>query len=171
VRVAIAILLWMHLALGCGYQVLRRGTASPEARRVAIETLENDSTEPGLELMVTDAIRRELLSRGGVLLVSDPGDADLVVEGRVMPVQTRTQSFSSVVLALEYTLTLTLDLKLRRADGRRLDLDPLSLRDREIYLASADVEAGRKNRQEALRRVAGLLASRVLDAVDRELLQ
>jgi len=172
VRTVAAILLLVSLGLqpACGYRVPHRGSVSPEAPKVAIETLENDSSEPGLELMVTDAIRRELLARGGMRLVSHPHEADLVVEGSVMPVETRTQSFSSVVLALEYTLTLSLDLELRRADGKIVTLDPLALRDREIYLVSADVEAGRKNRQEALRRVSVLLASRVIDAVDRELL-
>ena len=35
----------------------------------------------------------------------------------------------------------------------------------ELYLASADLEAGRKNRREALRRVADVLAARVHDAL------
>ena len=38
----------------------------------------------------------------------------------------------------------------------------------EIYFASADLEATRKNRSEAIHRVAGLVAERVVDAVDLE---
>ena len=44
-----------------------------------------------------------------------------------------------------------------------------SMRDRwgetEIYLASSDVEAGRKNREEALRRISQILAGRIVEAI------
>ena len=40
-----------------------------------------------------------------------------------------------------------------------------AMRETEFYLTSADVEAQRKNREEALRRLAGLLATRFFDAV------
>ncbi len=40
-----------------------------------------------------------------------------------------------------------------------------ALQEAEYYLASADVEAMRKNRDEAIRRVAGVLAQRVHDTL------
>ena len=46
-----------------------------------------------------------------------------------------------------------------------IEIDLPSLRETEIYLASADLEAGRKNRDEALRRISGLIAARVYDAI------
>ena len=44
-------------------------------------------------------------------------------------------------------------------------IDPRTTRETERYLASADVEALQKNRQEALRQAAALLAGRVYDAL------
>jgi hypothetical protein len=70
-----------------------------------------------------------------------------------------------VVLALEYELTLRVELHATRADGSAVDVDSRALNETERYLASADVEAQRKNRDEALRRAASVVASRVYDAL------
>jgi hypothetical protein len=56
----------------------------------------------------------------------------------------------------------------RRGDGERLPVQE-KLTDTERYLASADVEAERKNRGEAVRRVAAVLASRYFDRVSEAL--
>ena len=61
----------------------------------------------------------------------------------------------------------SLAVDVERRDGTRIPLDPLSLRSSEVYLTSADVEAGRKNRVESLRRVSDVLAVRIVDALDR----
>jgi hypothetical protein len=153
------------LLLSCGYSLVRYDGRLGDVHSVAVETLRNDSYEPGLEFLVSDALRREFLRRKGARLVEDAGRADLVLSGRVLPVVARGQSFSSVVMSLEYELTLALELQARRADGSAVPLDGRSLQETERYLASADVEAMRKNREEALRGVAELLAGRVYDAL------
>jgi hypothetical protein len=146
---------------GCGYRLVRYDEPRPGLSSVAIRTLENDSFEPGVELLVSDALRREFLRRGAVRVLDDPDAADLVLSGAVREVRTQAGSYSSVVLALEYRVTLGLELVARSADGSLLTLDPTALTESELYLASADVEAQRKNREEALRRIAGVLAARM----------
>jgi hypothetical protein len=160
-------LAWLALvASGCAsYRVVRTDEGLGDVRRVAVPTLVNASYEPGLELLVTDALRREFARRGGVELVSDPGEADLVVTGTVLPILTNARSLSSIAFALEYTLQMQLALSARRSDGREVSIDPAALNDVELYLTSADVEAERRNRDEALRRLASLLASRVRDSL------
>ncbi len=123
------------------------------------------SVEPGLEFVVADALHREFLRRGALRVVDDPARADVVLSGSVLPVLVQGRSFSSVVLALEYQVTLRLALEAKRADGVELALDPVALTETELYLASADIEAQRKNREEALRRIAGVLAVRVHEAL------
>ncbi len=156
--------------LGCGYHLVRHRDAPSQGQRVAIETLRNDSYEPGVEFMVTGALLREFLKRGALRVVDDPRAADLVVRGNVRPIRTEGRSFSSVVLALEYRITLDLDLTVTRRDGAQLPVPDQALRDSEFYLASADVEVTRKNRQEALRRLADVLAVRLHDSVAAGLL-
>lgn len=153
------------LCLACGYQLVRYGGSLGDVRSVAIDTPRNDSSEPGLEFVVADALRREFLRRRGARLVEDPGRADLVLSGTVLPLKEQSEAFSSAVLTIEYQLTLALDMRAVRANGSQLAIDPRALRETERYLSSADVEAQRKNREEALRRVAALLAGRVYDSL------
>jgi hypothetical protein len=155
---------------GCsGYRVIGARTGLGDVQRVAVEPLLNRSYEPGIERMVTAALVREFQTRGGASVVRNPAGADLVLSGSVRPVVTRSRSFSSVELALEFEVELAVDLVARRADGTVVDIDGSVLRDWELYLASADVEVERKNREEALRRLSTLLAARVHDALSERL--
>ena len=83
----------------------------------------------------------------------------------MLPIRASARSFSSVVLSLEYEVTLALDLRAVRSDGREVALDARVLKASERYLSSADPEVLRKNREEAVRRVAQLIAERVYDAL------
>jgi len=160
----------LSLGLACGYQFVHYKGALGDVRRVAIQTLRNDSYDPGYEAVVTDSLVREFMRRGALEVVTDPKSADLVISGRVRPIYTAARSFSSVLLALEYSVTVTLDIKAQRRDGRVVPIDGSALTQTDIYLASADIEALRKNRQEALHRVSEMLAERVHDSLYERLL-
>ncbi len=162
------LLLFAWGQLACGYRFVGGKVGLPGVASVAIETPSNESTEPGLEFVVADALRRELLRRGGAALVESPDDADLVISGRVAALRAQGRSHSSVFFALEYGVTLEVELEVWRGDGERLGVRK-KLTDTERYLASADVEAERKNRGEAVRRVAAVLASRYFDRVSEAL--
>jgi hypothetical protein len=164
-RLAAALLLLAGAVSGCGYQLVDYARSESGARKIALPTLRNDSYEPGIELLVADALRREFLRRGAFQLTEDPAAADLVISGSVLPLLTSSTSFSSVVLALEYQVSLALELHAKRSDGVEIPLDPHSLRETERYLASADAGALHRNRQEALRRMASVIAARVHDEV------
>ncbi|MDJ0853026.1 MAG: LPS assembly lipoprotein LptE [Myxococcota bacterium] len=155
--------------MGCAYSLVRYQGGLGDVRSVAVDTPSNDSSEPGLEFVVADALRRELLRRRAARVVEDPNTADLVLSGRVKGLSARGRSFSSVTLAVEYEFTLTLDLVASRPDGSKVPIDSRSLRETERYLASADVEAQRKNRLEAVRHVANVLAGRVVDTLQETL--
>jgi hypothetical protein len=155
---------------GCGYHFVDYKTPLGDVRRVAIQTLHNDSFDPGYEAVVTDSLVREFRRRGAFQVVDDPKLADLVISGRVRQIFTVPRSFSSVLLALEYTVTVTLDLKAQRRDGRQVAIDSSALSQSDIYLSSADIEAMRKNRQEALHHISQILASRTHDALYERLL-
>ena len=163
----VAGLLCTVVVAGCGYRLLRQ--ADGRDVTVSVVTLDNDSVEPGVELTVTRAIRQEFLRRAAPRLVSDPSSADWVIRGRVRPLDVRPNSFDTVSLALEYRVELTLELEVADSEGRPMSIDPTALEESELYLASADAEAARKNRDEALRRIADVLAGRIHDAIGLQL--
>lgn len=154
------------LVPGCGYHLAAADLR--DVGSVAIVTPRNETGDPGLDRLVADALRRELLRRSGSRLAESPGAADIVVRGRVVDVETSARSLSSVVLVLEYETAITLELEAAR--GEQVVVAATRLSESERHLASADVEAQRKNREEAVRRVASVLAARFMDLLGDEML-
>jgi len=152
---------------GCGYRLVR--AADGGDLTVSIVTLTNDSVEPGVELTITRALRREFLRRAAPRLVSSPGAADVVIRGSVLPLETHANSFDTVALALEYRVEVSVALEISAAGRAPIRIDPAALRESELYLSSADAEAARKNRAEALRRIADVLAGRIHEVIGLQL--
>jgi len=161
--VLLAAALCLASALACGYRLIGYGEEIDGIRTVAILTPSNESYVSGVEYVVADALRREFLRRGAVRLTEDPEAADMVLGGKVRNVHTSGRSFSSVTFSLEFQVEMVLDLEAIGRDGVARPIGTRSMRETEYYLASADVEATRKNRDEAIRRIASLLAQRIHD--------
>jgi len=158
-------------AVACsGYHWQRYAGSFGDAHTVAIEPVSNHSYDPGVEALVNDALLREFQRRGSVRVVKDPGHADVVLYGSLQPLITRARSFSSVAYALEYEVSVSVSLFARRSSGSVIHFGPGVLQASEIYLASADIEVMRKNREEAIRRVCAVLAERVHDALAEKLM-
>jgi len=169
---------------GCGYQSQLAGARSrahldaessrsasmgeghSASMRITVLALRNDSPEPWLDRIVTDALRREFDVRGLFDFVNDPSRADVVLRGRIAQLDTSSRSFSRFVAAVEYSLTLRLDLEAVLASGDIVRLDSAMLSESDVYLASPDVEVTRTNRLEVLRRLSDVLASRVASSVE-----
>ena len=84
----------------------------------------------------------------------------------MLPIDLRSNSFSSFVVALEYQVTLALELELLRREGDVIRLPARALSESDVYLASPDIEVSRTNRLEALRHLSDVLATRVVDRVE-----
>jgi len=150
----------------CAYRFAGHGS---ERVPVAVPTLANDSLEAGIELMLGAALRRELAGSGRFELVEKTRDDGYAVRGRVADVETVGRTFTPGVRALEYTVTVQLELTVSGPGGQSIAIDPFAQQATEVYLASTDVQLGRKNRDEALRRLAGMLAARIRRELEREL--
>ena len=153
------------LLAGCGYQLVRYSEALGDARRIAIQPLINDAFEPGIDTVIADAFHREFLRRGALRVVENQDSADLILGGTIKNLETRSRSFSSIEFALEYEIRLFLELVLTRPDGTTVPIDQGAFVESELYLSSSDLEVTRTNREEAIRRLAGLMASRAHDAL------
>jgi hypothetical protein len=72
------------VASGCGYALAGRGSFLPaDIRIVGIPLLENRTTTPRIEQIVTEKIRTEFIGRGKYEIVPTAGGADAVLSGAV----------------------------------------------------------------------------------------
>lgn len=132
-----------------------------------VTTFENDTLEPGIELMLGSALRSEFARPGLVRGVVKAASPDYTLEGQVKSVTTSSRTLTTQIRAIEFTVVVRIEpVLVRNADGRKLKLDRLSRSADEVYLASFDLEISRKNREEALRRIAAVLADRIYDDVE-----
>ncbi len=149
--------------LGCGYHLVdASGAFGPDVRRIEIDWFENLSTEPDFGRMLGDALAEEF-TRRGVLTPVYGGAGDLFLTGVVREVEVRSSSFSSVALAIEDSLEVTLDVKVVRATTGEPVLRQEGLRLVERFLASADPNVYESNKEQALRRLTSEIAGRIHD--------
>jgi len=127
------------LLTGCGYHLPGAQSTLPEdVRSVSVGTITNRSREHGLEKTLAFAFEREIHERGQFQMVQDAG-GDAVLSGTIRDVIVRPVAFDVNDQAVQYEITLTLDLTLvRQRDGRTL-WRVRGMRETDEYNASAQV--------------------------------
>lgn len=109
-------LIFFSLSIGCGYQMMRTFPSWPEdVQKVYVKTLQNQTKEPGLEAVVTDALIREFWHWDKVKVVNRP-EAQAVLSGLITNYSAnRPLSFDRNRNIREYELTIHLDVRLEEA--------------------------------------------------------
>jgi hypothetical protein len=164
-RAFVLVMLPALLGTGCGYHLVRPSEVLGDAKTIAIRGFANETFEAGVDSILSDAMTREFIKRGSLEVTKQAAPADLVMSGVVQALQVFPRSFSSINFALEYEVWITVAVQVHRRDGTPMRMASTSHVASERYLSSPDVEVIRTNRQEAIRRVSGTLASRVYDAL------
>ncbi len=153
------------LGLGCGYRYADpRGVFGPDVSRIEIDPLQNNSSEPGFGRMLGDALVEEFARRGILTPVYSGGaPADLVLSGVVQDVEVIPAAFSSVALAIEDSLLVTIEVSVQNAStGREVWRHP-RLEVRERFQSSPDAQVYQSNKEQALRRLTSEIAGRIHD--------
>jgi hypothetical protein len=154
----------LALALGaCGYRPLDgRGFFGPEVRTIEVEAFDNESREPGLEQQVADALVEEFSRRAWLepVLQGQVASPDLVMTGLLRSAtcaRTRTRPGPRARAARR----VSFDVSVASGNPARCLSPPdfvtggLSVERRSRVYAS--------NKEQALRRVASVIAERVHD--------
>lgn len=152
---------------GCGYALVGRGTSlPPDVKSVSIQTFANKSGEPGLDIIVTGALRDEF-TMDGRLAVDDSGGADSSLTGVIESYSLQPVAYRSTGEASEYNVNLdmTVTHKSTRTD-RTLLKQRVSVNWR--YVAEGTITASEGQRllatKEAARKAAETLLSLVIEA-------
>jgi outer membrane lipopolysaccharide assembly protein LptE/RlpB len=88
-RIAFALLATLVWSAGCGYHVAGRSDALPKSIHViAVPALENKTTSYRIEQRLTTATVHEFLAKTSYRVVPDPANADAVLRGKVLSLDT-----------------------------------------------------------------------------------
>lgn len=137
---AVGLLLWVVLLGGCGYVLQGGGTALPlDVRRIYIPVVENNSSQPGLTMVMTEALRDRFERFGAVTVVDSLGAADAVLRSKIVEVtQASRTSSSRSDNVVQYDTTVTVAAELVRVGGQLLWSNPRIL----VSGASAAAQGG-----------------------------
>lgn len=111
---------------GCGYTLQGGGSVLPtDVRRVAIPLAQNESTESGLGLMLTEALRDRFDRFGVITVVENTSEADAVLRTRILDVKRDTETVTAKTESqLQSSTTMTVAAELRRVTGPILWANP-----------------------------------------------
>jgi hypothetical protein len=148
------------VSVSCGYRFVGGEPLPGGARRIFVPVAENRSAETGLETVVTNALRREVIRRGLEVSASRT-EADAEVRIAIVQASGDTITRQSVVTALERQAVLSAAVIFSPTDGaqpRRMVVTTT-----ETYPMSADRIATDRQRRLALEQAATRLAQKVLN--------
>jgi outer membrane lipopolysaccharide assembly protein LptE/RlpB len=165
--------LWLALlagplvAAGCGYHVA--GHASqlpPDWTDIAIPAFRNDTTTYRIEQRMTEAVIREFITRTRYRVVQDPKNADAVLHGEVISIETDPVLFQATTGEVT-TMLVTIHTKVELIDNRTgkpvYKNDDMVFRDE--YQISTDVKSFFQEEDPAVERMSRDLASHLVSNV------
>jgi hypothetical protein len=154
-------------AAGCGYHFAERTDAIPaELKTVAIPLWRNDTAEPGLETIFTNAVVKQFATRGWLEPVK-AGEADTILEGRIETVDVSPVAFSSAAIELEDRVSVVASVTLKRKNDQSVLWSSSRVLGSEVYDSTPDFNVNLRNREQALRKVAADMAASLHDQIFR----
>jgi hypothetical protein len=164
---AAAAALLAALLSGCGYHIAGKADTIPdEIRAIAVPAFQNGTTEYKIEQYMTQAVKRELLSRTRYQVVNREENADATLLGSVVGFLAFPQNFDPITNRATTVTTITrLQVNLiDRRTGATIYQNP-NLEYRERYEVSADPTVYFEERQAAHERSSEAMARAVVSAV------
>ncbi|MCI5064303.1 LPS assembly lipoprotein LptE [bacterium] len=119
---SLGLVLFFLFAGGCGYGF--RGSESalpPDVKRVFIPVVVNESTEAGIDVLLTEALRDEFERYGVLSVVDKRSDADAVLDATITSIRReRGATSSNTDTALQMFTVMSLQAELRKRSGALL---------------------------------------------------
>lgn len=137
-RFAVAVL--VLLVSGCGYHLAGNEMGLPQdIHSVRVGTIVNHSREHGLEQQLAFTLEREIHERGQLMIDTGRVGGDAVLSGTIRDVAVRPVAFDVNDQAVQYEITLTLDLVLTRSRDGHVLWRVNRLQERDEYSANRSV--------------------------------
>lgn len=152
---------------GCGYHVAGHSAQLPsEWKTIAIPAFKNDTTRYRIEQVFTSAVIREFITRTKYRIVQDPRNADGILRGEVLSIDTNPVLFNATTGEVT-TMLVTVHTKIELIDGKteRSVYQNEDMVFRNEYQISSDVNTFFEEQDPALERMARDLASHIVSNV------
>jgi len=154
------VIIFMVSAWGCGYQMVGKEThVPPGLTSVAIPTFVNQTFEPGIEVLFTQAFLKGFIQDRRTKVV-DREEADSVLEGMIKSLEISSVSYDRSGLALEYQINVVMDLMLKKRSGEILWREK-DLAERTWYRASSNALINEANKAAALQQAGRSMVERI----------
>ncbi len=163
----LALLLVALSAAGCGYHVAGRAANLPsEWKTIAVPAFKNDTTRYRIEQRFTAAVIRQFLQRTKYKIVQNTEDADAVLHGEVVTIETNPILFNATTGEVT-TMLVTVHTKVLLVDNSTQKVvyknDDMVFRDE--YQISTDVQSFFEEQDPALERMARDFAAQLVSNV------
>jgi hypothetical protein len=152
-------------AAGCGYRLGASPCESPAAAsRIAVPLFENRSQEPRIENLLTEAFRDRIQALPCVSLSSGK-EADALLKGRILSVETYTLAVEERFFAMQYRMRVVMAVSLERSEDGEVLWQDDRLEEEVSFYASSDALLFKDNREEALLALSSRISQRAVDRI------
>ncbi len=154
ILVGVASLVFMA---SCGYRFVGSDGPPHGVDKLYIENIVNKTTEPEIDVLITDALKNEFLQKYRGTLTSRQR-AQAVLSGTLVGIRTETVARRGSLTSLERRVLMTIDLTLKSMQSERLWYAKGITSSDTYSVISGDKEASEQNKREALRNLVDILA-------------
>ena len=149
---------------GCGYRMRGTQQLRGDLQTVAILPFTNQTFESRLENDLFNALVDEF-ARSKNLKVVAAKDADLLVNGTIIAVESYSISYSPDDKTYEYRVTMTVDAEVVETRTKQVFWRRQAMREVEEYKATDEPFTIDRHKQAALKRVCQVLAENIHDGL------
>jgi outer membrane lipopolysaccharide assembly protein LptE/RlpB len=162
-----SLLLAAIFASGCGYHVAGRSSQLPsDWKTIAVPAFKNDTRQYRIEQRFTQAVIREFITRTKYRIIQNETDADAVLHGEVLTIETSPVLFDAKTGQVT-TMLVTVHAKVLLVDNhtQKQVYENKDMVFRDEYQISSDVQSFFEEQDPALERMSRDFAARLVSNV------
>ena len=165
--IAVLLLMASSSITGCGYHVAgRAGNLPAQWTTIAVPAFKNDTTRYRIEQRFTAAVIRQFVQRTKYRIVQDPANADAVLHGEVVSIETDPMLFNATTGQVTMMLvTVHTKVQLISTKDEKSVYENNDMVYRDEYQISSDVQSFFEEQDPALERMSRDFASQLVSNV------
>ncbi len=154
------LILFLFVFVSCGYQFEGGGYINNDVTLVAVNMLENKTSQAGADILFTNSLINEIIEKTDTKIVDDTR-ASAVLKGRINAITFTTLSRSTTESVIERRITASVDIKLINQDGQIIWTVKNFTSDEE-YKVSVDTITDESNKRAAVEKISIRIAEKLV---------